>query len=130
MTEGGPATAIEVCSKEAAIIAEQVGAEQGVAIGRTSFKLRNAKNTPPEWARPLVQQRVAERGMLIYPPEQSEALLPIRLQAICLTCHGPADRIAEDVRLALAKTYPDDQATGFAEGDLRGWFWVEVPADD
>jgi hypothetical protein len=29
--------------------------------------------------------------------------------------------------VALAARYPDDRATGFAPGDLRGWFWVEVP---
>jgi len=27
----------------------------------------------------------------------------------------------------LAAKYPMDQATGFKEGDLRGWFWIEVP---
>jgi hypothetical protein len=28
----------------------------------------------------------------------------------------------------LAKTYPGDRATGFAAGELRGWFWLEIPA--
>ncbi len=27
---------------------------------------------------------------------------------------------------ALAKSYPDDRATGFAVGDLRGVLWVEL----
>jgi hypothetical protein len=31
------------------------------------------------------------------------------------------------VTAAHAAKYPKDQATGFKEGDLRGWFWVEVP---
>jgi hypothetical protein len=37
--------------------------------------------------------------------------------------------IPDEVKQTLAKEYPDDQATGFEEGDLRGWFWIEVPAD-
>ena len=28
---------------------------------------------------------------------------------------------------ALAASYPQDQATGFGAGDLRGWMWAEVP---
>jgi hypothetical protein len=34
----GPAAAIDVCSKEAVTLAEAVGKEYGVKIGRTSFK--------------------------------------------------------------------------------------------
>ena len=45
----------------------------------------------------------------------------------CLACHGPAEALDEEVRVALAELYPEDRATGFRSGDLRGWFWVEVP---
>ena len=31
------------------------------------------------------------------------------------------------VKVALDEQYPDDQATGFNVGELRGWFWVEFP---
>ena len=34
----------------------------------------------------------------------------------------------KNVKEALAASYPADRATGFREGDLRGWFWIEVPA--
>jgi hypothetical protein len=46
-----------------------------------------------------------------------------------MACHGPSDSLAPDVADALALHYPDDRATGFTEGDLRGWFWVEVPGE-
>jgi hypothetical protein len=55
------------------------------------------------------------------------ALLPIPTGAMCLNCHGTKDGIPADVVSALEEKYPGDQATGFEEGDLRGWFWVEVP---
>ena len=49
------------------------------------------------------------------------------IAARCLACHGSPDTINPVVKAALAAKYPKDQATGFKEGDLCGWFWVEVP---
>jgi hypothetical protein len=130
MAQGGPTAAIPVCREEAPKIAADVGQEFGVAIGRTSWKLRNSQNQPPAWATPLVEQRVAEAQFLQLEDGRHAALLPIRLKAQCLACHGPDDQISPQVRDSLAANYPDDEATGFADGDLRGWFWVEVPAGD
>lgn len=128
MSTGGPAAAIGVCSREAPGLAAEVGKEHGVSIGRTSFKLRNTKNTRPNWARSFVEERVAEPQFVALQNGNTGALLPIRLKEKCLTCHGPTDSIAADVRSKLLELYPEDQATGFKEGDLRGWFWVEVPS--
>jgi hypothetical protein len=36
--------------------------------------------------------------------------------------------IPAPVAEALARYYPQDAATGFDAGELRGWFWVVVPA--
>lgn len=130
MSTDGPAAAISVCSREATAIAAEVGEEQGVAIGRTSFNLRNAKNTPPDWARSFVEERVEDPQFVAMPNGSTGAFLPIRLKQKCLVCHGPTESIAADVRSKLSELYPDDQATGFNEGDLRGWFWVEVPSVD
>lgn len=127
MGTGGPAAAIEVCSREAPRIADQIGKEYGVMIGRTSFKLRNSRNTPPEWVRPLIENRPTHPQFVELSDKHTGALLPIMLKVQCLACHGPKVQIAEDVRGQLAKLYPDDQAVGFNEGDLRGWFWVDVP---
>jgi hypothetical protein len=125
---GGPAKAIEVCSEEAPQIAAAVAEEHHVAIGRTSFQLRNPRNQPPAWARPLIEQRPTDPRFVELPDQRTGALLPIRLQAQCTACHGPRDQISPEVRDQLDRLYPEDEATGFQEGDLRGWFWVEVPA--
>jgi hypothetical protein len=34
--------------------------------------------------------------------------------------------LAFDVKEKLATFYPQDQATGFSAGELRGWFWIEL----
>lgn len=127
LAEGGPAAAIGVCRDAAPRLAQEVGAQQGLRIGRTSEKLRNPKNTPPAWAAPRLAE--ARTGPLTAAHEDGRlgALFPIRLAAPCLACHGQADALAPGVRDALARSYPSDRATGYAEGDLRGWFWVEVP---
>lgn len=123
----GPAAAIEVCSREAASIAKTVGDEHGVKIGRTAIKLRNSQNEPPEWVKPLIQEPTAQPQFVEIENGHRGALLPIKLKAKCIICHGPADGLDRDIKKQLAKLYPKDQATGFKEGDLRGWFWVEVP---
>ncbi|MEZ5941808.1 MAG: DUF3365 domain-containing protein [Planctomycetaceae bacterium] len=122
----GPAAAIEVCSREAAQLAEMVGKEQGVKIGRTALKLRNPKNTAPAWVQPLLESPPSEGQFVNLENDTVGALLPIRLQAKCVTCHGPQETLQEEIKAKLAEHYPNDAATGFKEGDLRGWFWVEV----
>ena len=122
--EGFPA-AISVCKEDAPRLAKEISEEQGLSIGRTSHRLRNASNQPPAWAEALVKDKVAGPTYLI--SENSlAALLPIPTGPLCLNCHGTKDGIAADVLAALQKEYPEDEATGFEEGDLRGWFWVEV----
>lgn len=127
MTSGGPAAAIEICGQKAPVIAEEVGREHGVSIGRTSFKLRNDKNQPPEWAAELVKQRVEEPRFVELGNQRTGALLPIHLQPHCLMCHGPEEQIPDGVKQQLTQHYPRDRATGFQAGDLRGWFWIESP---
>ena len=127
MKSDGPAAAIEVCSKEASRFAESVGEQHNVKIGRTSLKLRNSQNVAPEWATKLTTADAVEPQFVEIDQNTAGALLPIKLQQKCLNCHGPEDSLAPGVKTQLAKNYPDDQATGFSEGDLRGWFWVEVP---
>jgi len=126
--KGGPAIAISVCQDEAPRIAQQVGADKGVKIGRTALKLRNSKNQPPGWAKDLLERSAAEPAFLANANGEFAALLPIKLQAQCLLCHGAREQIPAEVRIALSQRYPNDQATDFKEGDLRGWFWIEVPA--
>jgi len=33
------------------------------------------------------------------------------------------------VLAALRDRYPKDRAIGFKEGEIRGWFWVEMPKE-
>jgi hypothetical protein len=126
---GGPAGAILVCRDLAPMIADAVSTEHGLAIGRTSHRLRNPSNTGPEWVSVVVDEVFDEQATFAGPGGVLGVTLPIRTSTPCLACHGPSDQLNSEVQAGLAESYPDDRAVDFAEGDLRGWFWVEVPGD-
>lgn len=122
-----PTAGITVCGAKAPEIAAHIARDYGVEIGRTSHKLRNPANTPPQWAETIVGDQLGQPHFLAGPNGEFGALLPIRLKAECQMCHGAPENIDETILTALAEHYPEDAATGFAEGDLRGWFWIEAP---
>ena len=124
---GDAAAAISVCRDKAPSVAIHVSDQYGVKIGRTSHKLRNPANVAPAWADAYIEDLVADPTYLAGPSGEMGALLPIQLKADCQMCHGSAEMIDNDIRAAIAEHYPEDLALGFAEGELRGWFWVEAP---
>lgn len=125
---GSPAGAVVVCRDLAPMIADSISTEHGLVIGRTSHRLRNPGNTAPDWVSNVVNEGFDEQTTFAGPSGELGVTLPIRMAASCLGCHGPADSLDAEVMLALTRSYPEDQAVDFGEGDLRGWFWVEVPA--
>ena len=44
---------------------------------------------------------------------------------VCVACHG--SELSPEVTAALAELYPQDQATGFQPGDIRGAFTITQP---
>ncbi len=127
LDSGDAGAAIAVCKEKAPGVAAHIKDTYGVKIGRTSHKLRNEANVAPEWADPYVAELAEDPTYLAGPNGELGALLPIKLRAECQMCHGPVEGIDEGIMAAISEAYPDDQALGFIEGDLRGWFWVEAP---
>lgn len=128
MTSQGPAAAITVCHKDAPQIAAEVGEQHNLTIGRTGVRLRNPNNQPPMWATAMTENMTDTPSFVVLDNDDAAALLPIKLQGQCLMCHGPKDQIMPVIQEQLATLYPNDEATGFNEGDLRGWFWIELPS--
>ncbi|MCP4895852.1 MAG: DUF3365 domain-containing protein [bacterium] len=127
---GGPTEAIQVCSIRAPEIAADVSNRHALMIGRTSHKLRNPVNQAPEWAQSHIRGRVEDVAHFLGPDGMLGVLMPVRVQEPCLTCHGQADTMQSKLKANLDALYPNDQATGFREGDLRGWLWAEVSPSD
>ena len=139
--EGGPIHAISVCSDKAPTIADDLSQSPQWRIGRTSHKLRNPANAPDEWEAMVLDefQRRAAAGEPIGGIERVEIIesdggqtyrymKAIPVGEVCLTCHG-VDLDAE-LKAKIDAVYPEDQATGFALGELRGAFTVtKTPTD-
>ena len=128
LTEG-PVEAIAACQLTAPEIAASLS-QGGVRVGRTSERLRNPANLGPDWVVPVLEAYSADPDdraprNLTVGPGRSGYVEPIIVQPLCLACHG--DSLAPGVASRIQALYPDDRATGYQVGDLRGVFWVEYP---
>jgi Protein of unknown function (DUF3365) len=132
LAAGGPAGAMAACHIDTTAAAYRAAREEGIAAGRTSAALRNPTNAPRPWAAAIVA-RYAGRpatgidGFGVDLGDRIGLLRPIVQQTTCEPCHGPEQKLDRAVLGTLKDRYPADRATGFKTGDLRGWFWVELP---
>ena len=125
--------AIDYCNLEAPEITQKV--PDGVEVGRTSHKVRNPANEPTDLLQaPLDYYLEMERlgnetsGQITQLPSGEWLYVePIYTQAMCLACHG--ENLAPEVQTAINDKYPNDKATGFKEGELRGMFWLKLQED-
>jgi hypothetical protein len=132
MSNGGPINAIGACNEKAPAIA-LAKSQDGWKVGRTSQKLRNAKNVPDSWEQATLAEFEARKLKGETPDKLVKAeivtdngqktfrfMKAIPTAPLCLACHGK--EIKPEVASKLDGLYPQDQARGFAEGDLRGAF--------
>jgi Protein of unknown function (DUF3365) len=132
LSRGGPGSAMAFCHLDSTYVAQRVGRTEGIGAGRTSDRLRNPTNAPKPWAAALVKANAGKEarsveGFAVDLGDRVGLLRPIAERAMCDGCHGPADKLSPAVRSALQDRYPVDRAVGFRDGEIRGWFWVEMP---
>jgi hypothetical protein len=136
LAQGPPEQAIDVCANRAPAIARRIAEETGLSVRRTSLRTRNTANAPDDWERAWLERASAGTAPALDDAEvvrrdggghELRYLRVVRLAEMCTTCHGAPDRIPPAVKEAIARRYPDDRATGFAPGDLRGAVSVRVP---
>ncbi len=90
------------------------GAERHDETGRGEGHVMFRVNARPD----LADTMIVRDGAPMY-------MRAIRINMpLCLQCHGMEEDLAPDVIEQLTKLYPDDTATGFSQGDLRGAFVV------
>ncbi len=134
MNEGGPINAINVCQVKAPEIA-RASVDDHWNIKRVSDRNRNPDNLANESETAILTAFADTTGNT---PEFSFEWVegvngktyryykPIYLAPLCVKCHGTADEIDPQVMTAIKDKYPNDRATGYAPGDLRGMFVVEA----
>ncbi|MBX3744629.1 MAG: DUF3365 domain-containing protein [Verrucomicrobiae bacterium] len=139
---GGIRNALPFCSMAASPLTAGMATKHGVTLRRVTHKTRNPAGaaTPAELAI-LETFRQALRGPGITPTNPPPPMVTnfdartlsffapiVMAHELCLKCHGEPGRdiLPEDYDIIL-RLYPQDRATGFEMGQLRGAWRIDFP---
>lgn len=136
LQDGGPVEAISVCKLVAPTIADEMSKKYNLDIHRTSLRVRNPENEADSWETGVLQNfetrlktGEAIQSLSFVEKVDSEVnynwryMKAIPTDKVCLSCHG--SKIALPVSKTIDNNYPNDMATGYKMGDIRGAFSVE-----
>ena len=132
----GPVGAVKVCAEMAPQIAANHSGD-GVTVRRVTLKVRNPQDTPDDYEHGMLLDLEAKLADGTLPKEVAEvvsddtgsrlrSMRPLVIKGTCLNCHGDVESMDPELRTVLEERYPDDQAVGYQEGDLRGAVSVTV----
>ncbi len=136
LERGGPEAAVAVCADSAQVRTAR-HSRDGLVVRRIGTRVRNPRNAPDSLEARVLAALEAERAAGRAAHEVVEVaragagwelrlLRPITLLDRCTTCHGDDTQIPPAARALIRSRYPDDRATGYAPGDLRGAVSVRV----
>lgn len=128
-------SALKFCNMQAYPLTDSLSEQFHAAIRRTSLQYRNPKNKPDEQETALLttfaawksQGRDLSKTDTVVALDDGQVLFakPILLQPQCQTCHGVVgEAVSQELYAEIKKLYPEDKATGFKPGDLRGMWAV------
>lgn len=129
LQEGSVQNAVSYCHLKASPITDSLSNRFNVKINRISLKYRNPENKADLTDMAILdayRQQLAEGKSLQAHLEVTDDAItyysPIVIQnPLCLLCHGEPGRTIDPENHEFIKTkYPDDLATGYQLGDLRG----------
>lgn len=131
----GVAGAVEYCNVQALPLMDSLSQAGKIKVRRVSHRFRNPEDKPGEIEVQLLNAydysieqnedpgdniQMLDNGKILYTK-------PIVIKTpLCLNCHGAENMIAADTRARIEQLYPQDKATGFEQGDLRGMWSIEL----
>lgn len=133
MAEGGVPNALKYCNVVAYPLVDSLSQVHDAIIRRTSLKVRNPKDAPTEAEKVMLQtyheQAAAAEELKPHVKQLEEGRIafyaPIKIQPLCLSCHG---KVGEDIKQEhydlIKQLYPEDEATGYELGELRGMWSI------
>jgi hypothetical protein len=142
LSTDGPLAAVSVCKEAAPAIANSLSVEHGVQITRVGTRVRNQKmGIPNVWQKEALTQfeeRLAagekpadlEYWKVVETANGKRELhyaKAIAVQPQCLSCHGQPQDIPAALAEKIRQEYPNDQATGYSTGKLRGAVVITKP---
>ncbi|MCO6497862.1 MAG: DUF3365 domain-containing protein [Chitinophagaceae bacterium] len=144
IADSGITGAVAFCSENAIPITESLSKEFSIEIKRVSDRNRNPDNallTDTDLTAMSLISLMMEEDNGSEPFSKHVALqennylyyykaIPLGMPT-CLNCHGNKDTdIASETLKLIEKKYPNDKATGYQLGELRGLWKIAFPLDD
>jgi hypothetical protein len=122
--------AVEFCAVKAPEITKNINQQNKEwTIKRVSLKNRNPSAKPDNWERKVLKmfdkrQSNGESAKKMAYSEMVNGEFRFMkaqgVQGVCLSCHSK--NIAKNIKSAIDKHYPNDKATGYSLGQIRGAF--------
>lgn len=130
--EKGPTGAVEFCNMKAISLTDSVSVMNNAVIKRVSDKPRNLDNAANEeelgyiiYFKKLISAEIEPKPIVKTEDEAVDFYFPITTNTMCLQCHGePQKQIRPETLTMLRKLYPNDQATGYQENEVRGLWTI------
>lgn len=142
LSTDGPMAAVSVCKEAAPAIANNLSARHAAQVTRVGTRARNPnRGVPNDWQKSALAEfearlekgenpaaleywRVVERSGGQRELHYAKAIVT---QQMCVTCHGKPEDIPAPLLEKIRAEYPDDQATGYSVGKLRGAVVITRP---
>lgn len=130
---GGPGFAVAFCNEKAMALTDSLGLVYNCTIQRISDRNRNPANRLSEEDAEIIASfpaSLAASPQLVVQNQNHVYFKPIKIaMPACLSCHGTEGKDIDAKTLGIIKQkYPEDKATGYKEGDLRGWWKITFRA--
>lgn len=143
LADSGPEGAITVCRDTAPMLSGELSRRTGWTVGRVSLKTRNPLIGQPDAWEQAVLRDFDERAVggtnaaklvaaeIVSEPDGDyfRFMQALPVKPLCLTCHGTERTIPESVRERLGREYPNDRATGYYAGQIRGAVTIKRKLD-
>lgn len=137
---GGISNALPFCSLAATPLTAGMAEKHGVTLKRVTHKARNPASKANKFELAVLEsfEAVLAAQVTTNPPPafatnlvagQATFFAPIVIaNELCLQCHGePGSDISVANLAVIQKHYPQDEATGFQVGQLRGAWRIDFP---
>lgn len=132
--EKGTEGALEFCSIQAIPLTDSMAVELQAHIKRVTDQPRNPDNLANESELEYIRSAKSDLSegnevtpAIHYANGKVVGYYPIITNQLCMQCHGNENSQINQATLEQIKTlYPEDQATGYDVGELRGIWVVEM----
>ena len=131
LNEKSTLEAVEFCNENAIPLTKEVAKEYGASIQRVSDKNRNSQNNATKKEEAFINQYRKDLAwghepepVLIDEGDSVRFYYPLITNTLCLQCHGRKQDIDDNVQRKILQLYPEDEAIGYSENQVRGLWKV------